>query len=334
MEPPRNVDIIERPPENSEELFPAGSFIDVELSDFEQVRAHAVGWDLKLLQRDAGPLRCTMRILHTSALQLALVDMSLGYTVAGRIPKGAWSADVVDATSGSPVRSAGAELAPLEFCVSNDRRPLEIVFEGPTRQIVLSAEESLIERFARALWRTPFGAADRMRFVSQAELDAFRSEAKHWVELVRIRPEFLKDARFTQTLELRIIEKLLCGCAPPAPIQAGKASRHEAARKAREYILERLDSPLSLADLCSYLEVTERTLLHGFFEIYGMGPMAYAKQSRLAAAQRDLRRGDLSVSHVAIKWGFFHFGRFSQKYREAFGYSPSQTPPLALGDPA
>lgn len=32
-----------------------------------------------------------------------------------------------------------------------------------------------------------------------------------------------------------------------------------------------------------------------------------------------------SVTDVAVRWGFFHLGRFAQQYRERFGVLPSET---------
>jgi transcriptional regulator GlxA family with amidase domain len=32
-----------------------------------------------------------------------------------------------------------------------------------------------------------------------------------------------------------------------------------------------------------------------------------------------------SVKDICLKWGFFHFGRFSSAYREVYGEKPSDT---------
>ncbi len=32
-----------------------------------------------------------------------------------------------------------------------------------------------------------------------------------------------------------------------------------------------------------------------------------------------------TVTEVALRWGFYHLGRFAQEYRALFGQSPSQT---------
>ena len=46
---------------------------------------------------------------------------------------------------------------------------------------------------------------------------------------------------------------------------------------------------------------------------------------RLLRAHQSLLAGEGSVTDVALKWGFTHFGRFSISYREKFGFSPRDT---------
>jgi transcriptional regulator GlxA family with amidase domain len=59
----------------------------------------------------------------------------------------------------------------------------------------------------------------------------------------------------------------------------------------------------------------------------GMSPTAYVRAVRLDRVHADLLcpAGTGSVSDVAMKWGFFHLGRFAQQYRDRFGVLPSQT---------
>jgi len=58
-----------------------------------------------------------------------------------------------------------------------------------------------------------------------------------------------------------------------------------------------------------------------------MSPMRYVAERRLAAARRLLTCADASddVTHVAVRLGFGHVGRFAALYRQAFGESPSQS---------
>lgn len=69
-----------------------------------------------------------------------------------------------------------------------------------------------------------------------------------------------------------------------------------------------LQSPVAMANLTQALAVYLRTL-------------------RLRAVRNDLLEpsNQESVSAICLKWGFFHFGRFSAVYRSVYGEKPSET---------
>lgn len=179
---------------------------------------------------------------------------------------------------------------------------------------------------ALQLWKTTIPTGGRLRFADADLRERFVAVAVAQLRFHRSFPELLKRPEFASRFEDRILEELLHSCRPELRV-APTADRHHSARKARELIVSRLNAPLSLAELCAELDVNERTLLLGFNELYGVGPKHYAKKLRLYRVYRDLQQGDeaTTVTGVAVRWGFFHFGRFSHDYRQLFGQAPSQT---------
>lgn len=82
-----------------------------------------------------------------------------------------------------------------------------------------------------------------------------------------------------------------------------------------------------ISELATKLGVSQRTLFRAFAASIGMAPRAYQKRLRLQMVRESLRCADdnsASVTEVAMDHGFWHLGRFSQEFREAFGHSPSQ----------
>ena len=57
----------------------------------------------------------------------------------------------------------------------------------------------------------------------------------------------------------------------------------------------------------------------------GKTPLEFWRDLRLSRAHQDLLAGQGTVTDIALKWGFTHFGRFAQTYRIAFGLSPRDT---------
>jgi AraC family ethanolamine operon transcriptional activator len=84
------------------------------------------------------------------------------------------------------------------------------------------------------------------------------------------------------------------------------------------------DCPLSVAELCARFHASRRTLQYAFEDTLGVNPSAYIRAVRLDHVRRELR-GAASVTEVATRWGFWHFGNFSSEYRGQFGELPSET---------
>lgn len=93
------------------------------------------------------------------------------------------------------------------------------------------------------------------------------------------------------------------------------------------WIEANLEAPISIGRLCAVAGVGERALQKSFESRRGMSPMRFVTERRLAEAHRQLTHAHPrdDVTHVAVRLGFFHTGRFAALYRQAFGESPSQS---------
>ena len=104
--------------------------------------------------------------------------------------------------------------------------------------------------------------------------------------------------------------------------------RYGAMRRAEEYLREHMDRPFGSRALCQATRMSERSIEMLFKEVYGISPRTWSQLVRLNAARQELLRADarlVSVTAVATRWGFYHFGRFSAAYRRLFGEVPSAT---------
>ena len=142
-----------------------------------------------------------------------------------------------------------------------------------------------------------------------------------------VRPEEVTPE--LETLERRLVTILLDG------------HRHNYSRKlaavsktgpwqlriAEEFIRANAHLPLSLDDVAATAGVSARTLQHTFHQKRGFGPMRFLHDTRLEMARHELldAPAGASVSQVASRWGFLHFGRFAATYQGKYGEKPSQT---------
>jgi AraC-like DNA-binding protein len=109
------------------------------------------------------------------------------------------------------------------------------------------------------------------------------------------------------------------------------APRPRHMRLAESYIEAHLDQPLTLEDIAAAAGVSPRGLQLAFRQHRGTTPLGFWRDLRLARAHGDLVAGAGSVTEVALRWGFAHFGRFSENYRAHYGLSPRDTLRAAKG---
>lgn len=82
------------------------------------------------------------------------------------------------------------------------------------------------------------------------------------------------------------------------------------------------------AELAQALQVTSRTLLRTFREVFGLPPKQYLLLRELHLVRRALRSAspdDATVAEVLTRHGIWEFGRFAARYRRQFGELPSET---------
>ncbi|WP_197281055.1 AraC family transcriptional regulator [Microbacterium sp. No. 7] len=105
---------------------------------------------------------------------------------------------------------------------------------------------------------------------------------------------------------------------------AGRTAR-ERVKDAVAYLDEHAGDDIALADLSAATGMSVRALQVGFRREMGVSPTEYLRGVRLDRAHRDLVLRAGTVSEIAVRWHFYHLGRFAAQYRARFGVSPSET---------
>lgn len=93
-----------------------------------------------------------------------------------------------------------------------------------------------------------------------------------------------------------------------------------------------MESPLSLLEVCKYINTSQASLYRICQEYFGMGIIELMTQIRLEESRRIMLNKEArhklnlySIRDIAIKYGFKHQGRYARRYYTAFGELPSQT---------
>ncbi|KDE96994.1 AraC family transcriptional regulator [Mycolicibacterium aromaticivorans JS19b1 = JCM 16368] len=99
-------------------------------------------------------------------------------------------------------------------------------------------------------------------------------------------------------------------------------------RTALDLIEEHPEWSWTTTDLAREVGIGVRALQEGFKRHVGLPPLTYLREVRLNRAHAELAAssaGDVTVAHIAMKWGFGHLGRFGTAYRRKFGVTPQHT---------
>jgi len=107
------------------------------------------------------------------------------------------------------------------------------------------------------------------------------------------------------------------------------SKRARIVKTARDLIHRDEETPLNVAQLASAMAMPERTLSECFRASIGRSPRTYLRIHRLNRARAYIlchaEEEANVVTAAAMKYGFWHLGRFSAYYRDLFGEYPSET---------
>ena len=94
----------------------------------------------------------------------------------------------------------------------------------------------------------------------------------------------------------------------------------------RDYIIEHIEEPLQMYELCQLTNKSVRTIERTFKQVFNITVREYHSSYRLSLVRQTLIHDkNISISNVALKYGYFHLSRFSSNYKKLFGELPSQT---------
>jgi AraC-like DNA-binding protein len=151
---------------------------------------------------------------------------------------------------------------------------------------------------------------------AMAKLQRLHAAAGHLAEEV---PEIIANPNAARGLEQALVEAMI-GC-----LGNGEVGEDSVAQRQHELIMRRFrrgveenpDQSLYLPEICKAIRVSDRTLRLCCQEHLGMGPKRYLLLRRMHLARRGLREADpgrATVTEIAARYGFWHFGRFAGAY--------------------
>ena len=143
-------------------------------------------------------------------------------------------------------------------------------------------------------------------------------------------PESLAHPAVAKALEQELTHAMI-DCLAGLPLEkagSGPLRRARIMTRLEDFLAARRYEPVYVAEICTAIGASERTLRAVCHENLGMGPLRYLWLRRMHLARHALLRAnpaETSVTSVATDYGFWELGRFSVDYRAMFGEVPSVT---------
>jgi AraC family transcriptional regulator, ethanolamine operon transcriptional activator len=309
--------------------FPAGLKVDFLSRDPDEMSERSPYWGLDELQLGSGRFEGIIRAIHSGRVQLNCARRNMGSLIQGSIPSEAVVLASVRQQTG-PVLFRGVPIAGHQLLWVDSQKEIDCRTLGGSEMITVAVHAPLFHEIAQATLGPAFfdgKARDRFALRGPQMRPRLNRRLLDLLEQGFNQSASLSNQESSRAWEQRVLDALLADVTAPE-LGVSPAVRHRAARQAEAFLREHRDRRVTVAELCLATGVPKRTLMLGFHNLFGIPPLAYHRRTRLGEARRDLVHswpGETSVTTVALRWGFDHFGRFSINYREMFGESPITT---------
>lgn len=303
--------------------------ISEEFHDFDQFRDLLLGWDVDVTQLSSGPLCLSSdQVVFDNTLTLTHLKSNRRLADKMAIDHG-WVTFVVCFT---PNSFCGLEVPSSSMIIFGPGREYRSVLPEGFQSFEICASIDYLSQYGITIgdWKFDELAPERcVLSLTDHYLDQFR-------QLSLALRSFSKgpsvESLWTTAASERAIGLVLgvlqeSGHAKSSPMKRG-LSRWTLTTRA----LDRIDGWGShyetVAALSKSIGCSSRALQLAFHTSLGMTPLQYILARRLQLARRALLQAapdQETVTHIATDHEFFHFGRFSQYYKNLFGELPSDS---------
>ena len=143
-------------------------------------------------------------------------------------------------------------------------------------------------------------------------------------------PEIIANPDAARGLEQALVEAMISSLGGRQVREDSIARRQHAMimRRFRRVVEEKPGESVYVTEICKLIRVSERTLEVCCQEQLGIGPKRYLVLRRLHRARQALREAApdrTTVTDIATRYGFWHFGRFAGAYQSLFEELPTVT---------
>lgn len=306
-------------------------YFNSEFTDFEFFQENALRWNLDFRKISKGDFWGSIQMLDLGSVQLTKSRLTGTIDQNGFSPPGCRTF-VLFADSSQSLLWLNRKLESKELIVYREDNLWESVsyenFNMFTISIKQSHLNSIIEESNFLNLNKNLEKDERILTLDKSTLFNIRN----FLNILFHKLERNTIAIHSPNLQNKVIYKLpqlllqiLDG--NNASVKKNKRKRDKAIDKVLSFINESLFNEITIPKLCSYANISIRTLEYGFQERFLISPKQYIKALKLNDVRQKLLLSPKRpvISEIANKHGFNHMGQFSADYKELFGELPSET---------
>ena len=294
----------------------------------DEFQQKAIGWDIDHLQLTSGRYRVSFDLIHTRNIQFSNVTHHVGVYERGGLSPGTCAIALPTFLGQAPLYYCGRLLKKNECLALKSGEDFESLSSGAMNYLTIVIDSDLLNKEAARLIGKPFTSLVQSHRVRISEHDQLRLRKTIATAMEKLKEYPLQLPTVQQSLlEKQIVEQLLLSIQSPSGKKIRIPSRRQVAWKAEQLIRRYPQQNLDIKQLCKLIGCSARTLHLGFKERYGLTPRQYNHILTLNIVRDKLchLRPEESISTIAMDWGFYHLGHFSQQYKQLFSELPSVT---------
>ncbi|WP_203425788.1 GlxA family transcriptional regulator [Sinorhizobium sp. BG8] len=129
-------------------------------------------------------------------------------------------------------------------------------------------------------------------------------------------------AQATKSLNIMMISGAEDERAPQPGLTLDLETKDPLVRRALLLMQQRMDTPLSVADIARHLNTGKRRLERHFRDAIGLSPLAAYLEIRLLLARHILEKTDKTIAAIAVECGFCDSSHLSRNFRRRFATTP------------
>ena len=282
----------------------------------------AAGWTIEYKQLDARPVESEAFASRLDVVSMIFERHSAAIECVGESPKGFLTLVVPEISERISVN--GQRLRHGEIGIFGSGTETAFVARGRASawNVHIPADRFVADREAIGLEAPGFDATESFFMVGNGQVGL--SILKRLRSSSRAARSPLASAESASELIQEAVASVATGNAP----RERSCRSHRVIRAAQDYIRTHLADPIRIPDVCRAAGTTQSTLERMFRSKLDVTPQEYVRLCRLDAAHRalrDPRQCDVTVTDVALRYGFTHLGRFAADYRASFGCLPHRT---------